>query len=142
MPWQPDDVMFPDVEELLCDAFRTLLAAAGETVDLTGSNPAGITVDRKVPNPRPKRLVAIIRDGGQSNGLRDQPRIRFRIFDKSDAAANDLARKVHALSGLVVGDGVFLHRRHLSGPLEVPDKSTGPQRYLLIEFHTRGTPLT
>lgn len=130
--WQPTEVIFPDAEKTLVAAYKSALAAAGET---------DVVVDRKVPNPRPAKLVAITRDGGGDDGMRDRPRMRFRIFASTDTAATDLARLVLALSGRLVANGIVMHREVLSGPYEVPDAGTH-QRYALIEFHTRGVALT
>lgn len=129
--WQPAPILFPDAELLLTGAFRTLLAAAGED---------DVWVDRKVPNPFPesRRLVAITRDGGTSEGLVDRPRMRFRIFDRDEQAVTDLARLVVALAQRVVADGYAVRAVPESGPYDVPDVSKRPHRYLLIEFTTRG----
>lgn len=128
--WQPAPILFPDAELLLTTGFRALLVAAGES---------DVVVDRKVPNPRPPRLVAITRDGGTTNGLRDEPRMRFRIYDESEQKVNDLARKVCALAPKLVQNGTVTKVIHQSGPYEVADQSKTPMRYALIEFHTRGT---
>lgn len=132
MTWQPPDVIFPDAETLLTGAYRDLLTDYGET---------DVEVDRKVPKDRPDRLVAITRDGGRSAGLVDQPRVRFRIFGRDDADANDLAALVVALTSRLKRDGVVDHYEVQSGPYDVPDDSKRPQRYALIEFRIRGTAL-
>lgn len=132
--WQPAEILFPDAELLLTTAYRAALVAEGE---------ADVRVDRKVPNPFPAsgRLVALTRDGGTTEGLVDKPRIRFRIFDTTEQAANDLARLVLALAQRLVSNGTVVRAVPESGPYDVPDASKKPHRYLLIEFHTRGTAL-
>lgn len=127
--WQPAPILFADAELLLVTAYRTAIAAAGE---------AGVTVDRKVPNPIPARLVAITRDGGTSAGLVDRPRMRFRVFDTTEAEVDALARLVAALAQQLVLDGKAVRAVPQSGPYDVPDPSKRPHRYLLIEFHIRG----
>jgi hypothetical protein len=129
--WQPPEVIFPDAEKVLVDAYKVALTAAGES---------GVTVDRKVPSSRPAKLVAITRDGGGNDGMRDRPRMRFRVFAPTDKAATDLARLVVALAGTLVTNGTALYTEVQSGPYEVPDQG-GPMRYALIEFHLRGVPL-
>ncbi|MBA3782394.1 MAG: hypothetical protein H0X12_11160 [Nocardioides sp.] len=129
MTFQPAPVMYPDAELLLTGAFRAELVAAGEV---------GVTVARKIPNPRTSRMVIITRDGGAVGELRDRPRVRIRVWDTTDQKATDLARRVVAIGlGLPLG-GYVLRAEHLSGPYDVADASETPQRYVLFEFHTRG----
>lgn len=129
--WQPAPILFPNAELLLAAAFRAALAVEGET---------DVVVDRKVPNPFPesRRLVALTRDGGTSSGLIDQPRMRFRIFDTTETAVDDLARLVVALAQRLAQNGTVVRAVPESGPYDVPDVSKRPHRYLLIEFWTRG----
>lgn len=130
MSWQPAPLQFPDAELLLTGGFRSLLTAAGE---------ADVHVGRKIPNPRETRMVILTRDGGGASNHRDRPRIRCRVWDSTDQAATNLARKVVALAPKLVQNGTVLHAECLSGPYEVADESNEPQRYVLFEFHTRGT---
>lgn len=127
--WQPAPILFPDAELLLTAAYRAALIAAGED---------DVYVGRKVPKPRRERMVILTRDGGTAEGLVDRPRIRFRIFDTTDQAANDLARLVLALAYRLAANGTVTRVAPESGPYEVADDSGAPHRYLLIEFTTRG----
>lgn len=133
MSWQPAAALFPDVETILPNAMRTLLAAAGE---------ADVYCGRKIPNDaeggRRARMVLFIRDGGDDNGHTDRPRVRVRIFDADDEKANDLARAVVALMPRLVNGNPVVRARRLSGPTEIPDPANPDhQRYLLYEIHTR-----
>lgn len=140
--WQPAPILFPNAEKVLPAAYRVALAAAGETVATSLPVPANaIVVDRKVPSPIPARLVAITRDGGTTEGLVDRPRMRFRIYDTTEEKVDDLARLVLALAQRLVANGTVTSAVPQSGPYDIPDESAKPMRYLLIEFHTRGTAL-
>lgn len=94
----------------------------------------GVKFDRKVPNPRPSRLVAVRRDGGSVTGLFDQPRVSFDVWADTEQNATDLARLVVALAlkAPLAGAGVT-EVRHLSGPNAVVDESGQPRRLALIE---------
>lgn len=130
MTWQPAAVLYPDVEQVVCESLRSLIDAhdSGDTV----------WVGRTLPKKRPTRAVQVVRDGGNSANLRDTARIRVLVWDREDEDANDLARLIVALTPLLVG-GSVLRTEHLSGPYEIPDAT--PKRYLLFEIHFRGTPL-
>lgn len=134
MPWQPAPVVFPDIVTVLTSEYRTRLPAHGQS---------GVTVaGTKPPKPRKERMVVFNRDGGPTDGLRDKPRVRCRVWAPHDDQANNLAGVVAAIAQELPLAGVVLLARKLSGPIDVPDDNDQPQRYLLFEFHTRGTPLT
>lgn len=130
MSWQPAALLFPDAEAVVCQGLRPLLVAQGET---------DVHVDRRIPNPRTPRMVVVNRDGGALGEMRDQPRIRLRVWDATDEAAADLSALVVALMPKLAGNGTVLRVEHLSGPYDVTDESGKPQRYLLYEIHTRPT---
>lgn len=133
MPWQPAPIVFPDIELVLTTALRPLLATHGH---------ADVRVDRKIPNPRPKRIVVINRDGGNDDGVTDRPRVRVRVWDTTAEAASSLAGLVVALMPLLVGTTPIVRVQKLSGPIEIPDSSGADQRYLLFQLATEGTPLS
>lgn len=126
--WQPAPLLFPDAEELFVDAYGALLPWHDET---------DVKVSNFVPSVRPPRLLVVNRDGGQIVGTRDRVRLRARLFDRSQRAVSDLARKVAAITPLLVSDGVVTRVEHLSGPLDVTENASAPQRYLLFEFDLR-----
>lgn len=131
MPWQPAAILYPDAELLVTGALRALLVAQGEV---------GVHVGRKIPSPRETRMVIVNRDGGNADGF-DHPRLRVRVWDATQQAANDLARLVVALMPRLVNTTAVTHVEHLSGPYEVPDESGAQQRYLLFQLTTRGVDL-
>lgn len=131
--WQPPEQKPRDAELVLAAAVRALLLEADES---------DVYVSRKVPDTRRDRMVILTRDGGGFDGLRDRVRLRVRVWDVTDAAANDLAALVVGLMFRLVSAGVALHVEHLSGPLDVTDKSEQPQRYCLFEIHLRGEGLS
>lgn len=102
-----------------------------------------VKFDRKVPNPRPDRLVVVRRDGGNVTGLFDQPRVSFDVWAKTEQDATDLARLVIALAlrAPLAGAGVT-NVTHLSGPNAVADESGQPRRLSLIEATHRAVLLT
>lgn len=129
MPWQPNPVEFPDAELVVTANLRPLLDA-------------DVFVGRAIPAQRRDRMVIVNRDGGFADGVTDRPRIRLRIWDVSDQAANNLARRVCALMQRLVGAGGVTRVDQQSGPYEVPDESGGHQRYALFELRTEGTQLS
>lgn len=132
MPWQPTALLFPDVETIVPARLRTLLAARSVT---------DVFVGRDVPTPRRPRMLTVNRDGGNVTGERDRARVRVRVWDETDAAANDLAALVVALAPLMADGAPILRVQHLSGPYEIPDDSGQPCRYLLFQIDTRGEAL-
>lgn len=115
----------------------------GAFVGRPESYASGVKFDRKVPNPRPDRLVVVRRDGGNVTGLFDRPRVSFDVWAKTEKDATDLANLVIALALVapLAGAGVT-DVRHLSGPNSVPDESGQPRRLSLIEATHRAAVLT
>lgn len=126
--WQPVPLLFPDVETLFVEAYRELLPWHDED---------NVTVTAQVPKGRPPRTLVLTRDGGQVVGTRERVRLRMRVFDTSHKVASDLARKIVAVTPLLVSNGTVLRAQHLSGPLDVTEDGGAPQRYLLWEFDVR-----
>lgn len=133
MPWQPLPVLFPDVELVVTEGLRTLLAARSAD---------DVHVDRKIPADRHPRMVVVNRDGGEDDGVTDRPRVRIRVWDQDETKVSELARLVVALMQLLVGSTPIVRLEKLSGPFEVPDTSRGHQRYLLFQLHTQGEHLS
>lgn len=132
MTLQPIGIVFPDVEAWACDYFRDALTARLEPVA------TGVHVDNTVPNPRADRMVIVRRDGGTSNGLRDQARLSVRCWAENDEDATDLARLIAALLWVAPDGDPVLMVRQQSGPTPVPDDSHQSLRYLVFDVHTRG----
>ena len=115
----------------------------GAFVGRSESYAQGVKFDRRVPNPRPDRLVAVRRDGGSVTGLFDQPRVSFDVWAKTEQDATDLANLVVALSLVApLADAGVASVRHISGPNSVPDPSGQPRRLALIEATHRAVILT
>lgn len=128
MTWQPAEIEFPDIEQVMCDRTRALLA------DPT------VYVGNKIPTQRRDRMVIWNRDGGPENGVLESPRMRCRVWDTTDKKANDLARLVAAL---VKGDRTspITNTFKESGPFDVPDASGVPQKYMFFTITIRGAQL-
>lgn len=107
----------------------------------------GVKFDRKVPNPRPSRLVVVRRDGGAVTGAFDRPRIAIDVWHDPDSVngqkyASDLARLLVALAFDAPGTNGCVRVEHLSGPNDVADPSGQPRRLALIEATHRAAVLT
>lgn len=115
----------------------------GALVGRTEPYAQGVKFDRRVPNPRPDRLVVCRRDGGNVTGLFDHPRIALDVWAKTEQDASNLAALMVALAlaaPLAVADVTAV--THLSGPNSVADESGQPRRLSLIEATHRATILT
>lgn len=130
MTWQPTAIIYPDAELVATGLLRTDLAAQSE---------ADLWVGRKLPSTRPTRAVQVVRDGGNSENLRDRARLRFLVWDTTDQKATDLARLVVALVTAWPGRSGITRVVHESGPYEIPDAA--PKRYLLFTIHFQGDEL-
>lgn len=103
----------------------------------------GVKFDRKVPNPRPDRLVVVRREGGNVSGLFDKPRVAFDVWATTEQDATNLANLMVALAlkAPLAGAGCT-NVEHLGGPNSVPDPSGQPRRLALIEATHRAVLLT
>jgi hypothetical protein len=137
MPWQPAGVIFPDVEIMLPNAIRPLLAARGKGDVYTGHE-----IPNEAEGGRRAKMVLFTRDGGDDNGHTDRPRVRVRVFERTPEDATELANLVAGLLQLLVGSTAVTYARKLSGPFNVPDETGHDQRYLLFEIHTRPEGMT
>lgn len=113
----------------------------GALVGRTEPYAQGVKFDRKVPNPRPDRLVVVRRDGGNVRGVFDRPRVALDVWAKTEQDATDLARLVVALALEAPGADGCTRVQHLSGPNSVADPSGQPRRLALIEATHRVTVL-
>lgn len=115
----------------------------GALVGRTEPYATGVKFDRKVPNPRPSRLVVISRDGGAVSGVFDFPRVRIDVWHEDSALgqkyASDLSRLLIALAMDAPGTNGCVRVTHQSGPNDVPDPSGQPRRLSLIEAKHRAT---
>lgn len=104
---------------------------------------SGVKFDRKVPNPRPDRLVVVRRDGGAVSGLFDFPRVSLDVWAKTEQDATDLSRLIIGLAKVApLADAGVTNVRHLSGPNPVADPSGQPRRLSLIEAMHRAVLIT
>lgn len=105
----------------------------GALVDRTEPYAQNVKFDRKVPNPRPSRLVVVRRDGGNVSGVFDRPRVALDVWADSEQNATDLASLIVALALDAPGSAGCVRVSHLSGPNSVADPSGQPRRLALIE---------
>lgn len=101
-----------------------------------------VKFDRKVPNPRPSRLVVIAHDGGVIGGPFQVARVRIDVWSESEKNATDLANLLTALAFEAPGTNGCTRVGHTSGPLDIADPSGVPRRYSLIEATHRTSVLT
>ena len=102
----------------------------------------GVKFDRRVPNPRPDRLVVVRRDGGNVSGVFDRPRVALDVWAKTEQEATDLAVLIVAFAFNASGTNGCTRVTHLSGPNSVADPSGQPRRLSLIEATHRAAVLT
>lgn len=115
----------------------------GALVGRPESYAQNVKFDRRVPNPRPDRLVVVRRDGGNVTGLFDRPRVALDVWSDSEQSATNLAALIVALALRAPLSGVGVTNViHLSGPNSVADESGQPRRLSLIEAHHRASVLT
>uniref|UniRef100_UPI003F496BBE hypothetical protein n=1 Tax=Nocardia suismassiliense TaxID=2077092 RepID=UPI003F496BBE len=129
-------VAFSDIEADLVEWFTAALTALGDTA----------VVATHVPNPRPPRLVRVVRTGGVRRDLVvDRPRIAIECWDANEIAAADLARTIRAVLGAAAPTLIgttWCDRVDDGGLAHLPDPNTGTPRYLITaELHVRGTVL-
>lgn len=134
--WQPTAILFPDVELWATTYLRAALNERDE--DYVWN----VYVSNAVPSSRRDRMVIVRRDGGLSDGLRDNARLSVRVWAKKEQEATDLARLVQALLWAAPDGNPILSVVQQSGPTPIPDESKSALRYLVFEVATRGTALT
>ena len=114
----------------------------GALVGRTEPYAQGVKFDRKVPNPRPDRLVVVRRDGGNVVGAFDRPRIAVDGWAKTEQDATNLASLIIALAFDAPGTNGCVRVTHESGPNDVADPSGQPRRLSLITATHRAAILT
>jgi hypothetical protein len=141
MPWQPANLVYPDIELVLTGRFRAALAARTEPYA------QNVFVSNSIPGAdqggRRDRMVIVRRDGGTQAEMRDRPRVSLSVWAMTDQDATDLARLVLALAPSFA-DGnpiISVPVGSITGPTPIPDESGQPLRYIVAEFHTRGVAL-
>ncbi len=128
---------FPDIETDLTGHLAALLTERSDTAE----------VATRVPNPRPPRLVRLVRVGGPlRNRAVDQPRIVFECWDDGgDLEAAALARTVRALITSAAPGYIgtaWCDAVHDRGLAFSPDPGTGTSRYLVtVELLVGGSTL-
>lgn len=121
-------ITFPDIEALATAYVRSGL-----------SWPDAVTVCRDVPNPRPARVVSIIRDGGpEASGGAEIARLRVNVWAPTSKAAHDLCRAVSALLRAWPDGDPVCRMRQTSGPSGVPEESGDQRRLMYFEALVRG----
>lgn len=132
---QPPNIVFPDVELAVVDYLRAALVARPEPF-------ADTTVDIRVPNPIPARLVQIRRDGGpRLDKTREAARVAVNIFAPTEADATDLARLCRALLWAAPDGNPIVRVIDISGPVAIPDESQRKRRFFTVEVWVRGADL-
>ncbi len=134
MPGVAEFVEFPDVEAALVSYLKVTLAERGDTAK----------VATKVPNPRPARLVRLVRAGGlQRDRATDRPRVVLECWEATEPAAAALAKRVRAMiAGAAPGyvGGVWCDQVDDAGLAFSPDPDTATPRYLITaELHVTGS---
>lgn len=129
-------LVFPDAEAVVVGWLRPEL----------GKNGIVIPVATKMPNPRPPRIVRIVRAGGvQRDIVTDRATMVFECWDSSAPAAANLAAVVRALLCAAAPGwlGTAWSDRIVDlGMVPSPDPDSGSPRYLVTaELHLRGSVL-
>jgi hypothetical protein len=122
-------IRFPDAVELVCNYLRTALS--------------GPPVGSRVPDPMPPSFVRVERIGGLRGRLLDRPRIDVEAWAETEgdawALCEDARAYAMAMSGKR-GETTVSNVSEVSGPMWLPDASTGRPKYAFaVEFTTRGT---
>lgn len=116
-------IIFPDVRQWALDYLATRV-------------PDGVEVSSK---QRTARAVTVRDDGGQSlDRFRRAHLLGLNVWDEDEKAATDLALLVDALLVASPDGRPVIAARHVSGPIDVPDDSEQPHRYLVVEVTVRG----
>lgn len=110
-------IVFPDVEQLLVDAYKTELAARDWNVP----------VGTKVPTQRPAEFVRIIRTGGTRRGLvLDDAQVTVEAWGQRESRTSQLAQLCRGL--LPTFDFVY-GVDEFAAPANLPDPTTSQVRY-------------
>lgn len=104
------EVRFPIVVGRVLTHLRTELAAW-----------SGLTVQAKVPDPMPQRLVTVRDDGGTDDGLKVLTRFGVNVWADSSTDAENIARDAMAALRTLPGTGPFKATSGFTGPVEIDD---------------------
>lgn len=128
-------VVFPDVQLLVVDYLRPILAGLDPVVE----------AHVKVPKTRPSRFVTVRRSGGIASGVLDRPLVDIFTWAPTDEEAHDLAIKVVQpyLALLPAQDGGRQVKSigSFAGLSPAPDPSSVPRWTFSVEIYTRGVRL-
>lgn len=128
------EAYFPDLAAVSIRYLRDALEEHEETATVAG----------EVPNPRPERLVTVVRGGGtRATKVTDAAQLLFECWAESDAAAHDLAQLARWLMRLMKGtvqSGVTIGTiEEEGGPAALPDGEANRHRYVFtLMVHARG----
>lgn len=116
-------IIFPDIEQLLCDELPGLMATQGIS---------SLNVSSRVPKVRPAEFVRVMRTGGsQRDKVTDLPTVVVEAWAATESRANRIAQTVRGvLHELTELDGVPVYEvREFAGPANLPDPATAAVRY-------------
>lgn len=127
-------ILFPDLEAAVIDYLTGELAAFD----------ADATVDNTVPDPRPTRLVRVLRTGGARTGVvLEDAQLTIDCWDVLVEDAHDLAQLCRGLMTAMpyrYPDTVTYRVHEVGGPNNQPDPDTASPRYTFTVLITaRGT---
>ncbi|AKY02159.1 tail terminator [Streptomyces phage SF1] len=121
-------VKFPDAVFVVVEYLRMALS--------------GPPVGSRVPDPMPAEFVRVQRIGGLRGPITDRPRVDVQAWatteDRAWSLCEDARAYVMAMAGKR-GETTVSHVSEVSGPMWLPDASTGRPKYAFaVEFTTRG----
>jgi hypothetical protein len=121
----PEVIVFPDVEQVLCDWLTTALTAHGQAVP----------VSTRIPNPRPAKFVRLIRTGGTVGPVLvlDGPIVAIEAWAATESQAAALLQLtrglIATLPGQDIGGVTFYRVTEVGGPGNLPDPVSDQARY-------------
>lgn len=128
--WQAAEVAPVDVELWGTGHLRAYLAARPETYA------AGVYVGNRKPSSNRPLTIVLRRDGGDSRGLIDNPRLTARIWGDNEGEVIGLSRLVVAAFNVAAGNGPCLSVTNILGPSPVPDDAQH-ERLVNVELRMR-----
>lgn len=121
-------VKFPDAVFVVVEYLRAALS--------------GPPVGSRVPDPMPPEFVRVQRIGGLRGPITDRPRIDVEAWAETESRAWELSEDARAYVMAMAGkrgETTVSHVSEVSGPMWLPDASTGRPKYAFaVEFTTRG----
>lgn len=125
-----DAVLFPDAEQLACEA-------------LLGSPLlAGVAIESDIPDDRPLEFIRVERVGGpQETVSTEAPLLAIEGWAQTKYRASQLLR--YALAVLRRQQGAVFGYREIGGPGSLPDPLSHQYRYTAtVQLRTRGINVT